>query len=47
MPHFLPPINAHSDDPRLAVPGEVVEALAGILIEEVDKDELRRQWGEF
>jgi hypothetical protein len=31
----------------LAVPVEVVEALAEILIEEVDKDEIRRQWGEF
>ena len=47
MPHFLPAINPHSDDPRLAVPVEVVEALAEILIEEVDKDEIRRQWGEF
>jgi hypothetical protein len=24
-----------------------VEALAEILIEEVDKDEIRRQWGEY
>ena len=47
MPHFLPAINPHSDDPRLAVPVEVVEALAEILIEEVDKDEIRRQWGEI
>jgi hypothetical protein len=29
------------------VPVEVVEALAEILIEEVDKDEIRRQWGEI
>ena len=47
MPHFLPAINPHSDDPRLAVPVEVVEALAEILIEEVDKDEILRQWGEI
>ena len=47
MPHFLPAINPHSNDPRLAVPVEVVEALAEILIEEVDKDEIRRQWGEI
>ena len=47
MPHFLPAINPRSDDPRLAVPVEVVEALAEILIEEVDKDEIRRQWGEI
>ena len=43
MPHFLPAINPHSDDPRLAVPVEVVEALAEILIEEVDKDEILMQ----
>jgi (p)ppGpp synthase/HD superfamily hydrolase len=47
MPHFLPAINPHSDDLRLAVPVEVVEALAEILIDEVDKDEIRKQWGEF
>lgn len=47
MPHFLPAINPHSSDPRLAVPVEVVEALAEILIDEVDKDEIRRQWGEI
>ena len=47
MPHFLPAINPHSNDPRLAVPVEVVEALAEILIDEVDKDEIRKQWGEF
>ena len=47
MPHFLPAINPHSDDPRFAVPVEVVEALAEILIEEVDKEEIQRQWGEL
>ena len=47
MPHFLPAINPHSDDPRSAVPVEVVEALAEILIDEVDKDEIQRQWGEI
>lgn len=47
MPHFLSAINPHSNDPRLAVPVEVVEALAEILIDEVDKDEIRKQWGEF
>jgi len=47
MPHFLPAINPHSDDPRLGVPVEMVEALAEILIEEIDKDEIRRQWGEI
>jgi len=29
------------------VPVEVVEAFAEILIEEVDRDEMRRQWGEL
>ena len=47
MPHVLPAINPHSDDPRFAVPVEVVEALAEILIDEVDKDEIQRQWGEI
>ena len=47
MPHFLPAINPHSDDPRFAVPVEGVEALAEILIDEVDKDEIQRQWGEI
>ena len=47
MSHFLPAINPHSDDPRLAVPVEVVEVLAEILVEEVDRDEMRRQWGEL
>ena len=45
MAHFLPSINPHSDDPRMSVPFEVVTALAEILIDEVDRDEIRRQWG--
>ena len=44
MAHFLPSINPHSDDPRMQVPFEVVTALAEILIDEVDRDEMRRQW---
>jgi (p)ppGpp synthase/HD superfamily hydrolase len=47
MPHFLPAINPHSDDPRFGVPTEVILALAEILIEEVDKDEIQRQWGSY
>ena len=47
MAHFLPSINPHSKDPRLGVPIEMIEALAEILIEEVDRDEMRRQWGEL
>ena len=45
MAHFLPSIDPHSDDPRFQVPFEVVTALAEILIDEVDRDEIRRQWG--
>ena len=45
MAHFLPSINPHSDDPRMQLPFEVITALAEILIDEVDRDEIRRQWG--
>ena len=47
MGDFLPNLNAHSDDPRLQIPFEVITALAEILIDEVDRDEVRRQWGEL
>jgi len=46
MSHFLTSINAHSDDPRRQIPFETLTSLAEILIEEVDRDEVRRQWGE-
>ena len=45
MTHFLPSISSDSDDPRLQIPFEVVTALAEILIDEVDRDEIRKQWG--
>ena len=45
MPHFLPSLSSDSDDPRLQIPFEVVTVLAEILIDEVDRDEIRRQWG--
>ena len=45
MPHFLPSLVAHSKDPRLQIPFETIIALAEILIDEVDRDEIRRQWG--
>ncbi|MBP5798497.1 MAG: hypothetical protein J6W43_01125 [Prevotella sp.] len=45
MKHFLPSITSDSDDPRLQIPFEVITALAEILIDEVDRDEIRRQWG--
>ena len=47
MHHFLASINPHSTDCRFQVPSEVVYALAEILIDEVDRDEIRRQWGEY
>ena len=33
-----------SDDPRKQIPFETIMALAEILIDEVDRDEIRRQW---
>ena len=45
MPHFLPSLCSDCDDPRLKIPFEVVTVLAEILIDEVDRDEIRRQWG--
>ena len=47
MQYFLPSISSGSDDPRLQIPFEVITALAEILIDEVDRDEIRRQWGEY
>ena len=46
MSHFLPSINSGSEDPRLQIPFEVIAALAEILIDEVDRDEIRKQWRE-
>jgi len=45
MHHFLTAINPHSDDVRLKVPIEVIEALAEILIEEYEREEYLEQWG--
>jgi len=47
MPHFLPSINPHSDDIRFQIPFDVILALVEILIDEVDRDEVCKQWGEF
>ena len=46
MDHFLSSIRADSDDPRRQIPFEAIMTMAEILIEEVDRDEIRRQWGE-
>jgi (p)ppGpp synthase/HD superfamily hydrolase len=47
MVGFLPAINSHSNDPRFQIPFEVIMALSEILIDEVDRDEVRKQWGEL
>ena len=44
MGHFLPAINPHSDDCRLAVPTAMIEALAEILIDDLEREEIRQQW---
>ena len=44
MGHFLPSIISGSDDPRRQVPFEAIAALAEILIDEVDRDIIRKQW---
>ena len=44
MGHFLPSIISGSDDPRRQVPFEAIAALAEILIDEVDRDVIRKQW---
>ena len=44
MRHFLPSIISDTDDPRRQVPFETITALAEILIDEVDRDEIRKQW---
>ena len=46
MGHFLQSINPHSDDSRFLVPTEVIEVLAEVLINEYERDEIRKQWGE-
>ena len=47
MPHFLNAINPHCTDPRFLVPTEVIEVLAEILINEYERDEIRRRWEEL
>lgn len=44
MPHFLPAIDPHSSDIRFRVPEEVVAVLAEILIDELEREEVRQQW---
>ena len=44
MGKFLPALISDSDDPRKQIPFETITALAEILIDEVDRDEIRKQW---
>lgn len=43
VPHFLSSIRGHSDDIRLTVPDCMVERLAEILIDEMEREEWKRQ----
>ena len=45
MGHFLQAINPHSSDQRFLVPVEMIEALAEILISDLERDEMLEQWG--
>ena len=44
MGKFLPALISDTDDPRKQIPFEAITALAEILIDEVDRDEIRKQW---
>ena len=39
VPHFLESINPHSDDIRLKVPLELIEALAEVLLDDMEREE--------
>jgi hypothetical protein len=45
MGHFLQAINPHSSDQRFLVPVEMIEALAEILINDLEREEMLNQWG--
>ena len=47
MPHFLSAINPHSSDPRFSVPAEVIEVLAELLINELEREETCKRWEEL
>ena len=47
MPHFLRAINPHSGDQRFAIPQEVIEVLVELLIDEMERDEIRKRWQEL
>jgi (p)ppGpp synthase/HD superfamily hydrolase len=49
VPHFLAAINPHSDDPRFAVPQDVVYRLAECLIDDLEREEQNQTawWNEY
>ena len=44
MHHFLSSINPHSEDQRQHVPSEMIEDLAVILINDLEREEISLQW---
>ena len=45
MPHFLESINPHSKDKRYQIPVELIEALANVLLDDMERDE--KMYGEW
>lgn len=45
MPHFLESINPHSKDKRFHIPVELIEALANVLLDDMERDE--KMYGEW
>ena len=47
MHHFLSGINPHSQDRRFLVPKDIIEVLAEILIDDLEREEISRQWSDY
>ena len=47
MHHFLLGINPHSQDRRFLVPKDIIEVLAEILIDDLEREEISRQWSDY
>ena len=47
MHHFLSGINSHSQDRRFLVPKDIIEVLAEILIDDLEREEISRQWSDY
>ena len=45
MPHFLESINPHSKDKRFHIPVELIEALANVLLDDMEREE--KMYGEW